>query len=124
METIKPWLTVQKHFRDYYTTTPYYQMGRDWEFYAPAYRLGWQAAQVENNAGLTWDEVQTLLAYTWRMFSPPFAEWEQVCTAVQDAWQRAHGPWGHYDDRSKIVWTHRPSKLPLRLPVEERKAAS
>jgi hypothetical protein len=115
----KSWREVRQHFRDYYTTAPYYTPGKDWQYYAAAYRLGWQAASSPEYQGQPWPEIESILARTWTVEERRPA-WPLIAPAVQDAWERAQGRWGERDDTpSQIVWNlQRPSILRVKAPKD------
>ena len=49
------WEAESRYWRAQYLFQPYYRLGRSYEFYAPAYRVGFETAHAE--PGATFDEL-------------------------------------------------------------------
>lgn len=73
------------YWQDTYVKQPYYVNGRDWSYYEPAYRTGWEGRtrydgqsfedaedaleadyiRYSNNAGIPWDDVRPASRAAW-----------------------------------------------------------
>jgi len=101
-ESVHP--TVEHAFwRDRYAEEPYYQVGRRYDDYGPAYEYGWTSwglypgsfERVESDLGRHWDAWRGGSALTWPEARP----------AAQAAWERAslaYGPVGEPLTRENI----------------------
>jgi uncharacterized protein (TIGR02284 family) len=75
------------YWREAYTREPYYEAGRSYDDYGPAYAYGWMATTIY--AG-PFDEVQAQMARDWdRERGNSSLAWEQAQPAVRAAWERA-----------------------------------
>lgn len=74
-----------------YGTRPYASSGsKDYSYYRPAYRYGYEAAT--GNKGRAWDDVESDLSQSWNSYEHRgTSTWEQVKDAVRDAWDRVTG---------------------------------
>lgn len=79
-----------RHWRQHHTTRPYYQRGRDYDEYRPAYQYGTDAAY--QHQGRRWEEVEGDLERGWdNARGTSRSAWQDVKDAVRDAWDRVTG---------------------------------
>ncbi|MBE7941840.1 MULTISPECIES: PA2169 family four-helix-bundle protein [Ramlibacter] len=76
----------ESHWRDNYDKEPYYEKGRSYDDYAPAYRLGLSGrAQHEGD----WDSAEPRLASEWESNRGSSSlDWDQARPASRAAWDR------------------------------------
>ncbi|MHB1097226.1 MAG: hypothetical protein ACYC3F_13755 [Gemmatimonadaceae bacterium] len=75
------------YWRANYATRPYVKKEREYVFYQPAYRYGWEAR--EEHAGQTWDDVEKDLNAGWtERKGTDGLLWDDAKPAVHDAWNR------------------------------------
>lgn len=72
------------YWKDQYATEPYYTDGRDYTFYEPAYRTGWEGRSRYD--GKAFEEVEDELAADYRRYGD--APWDEVRPATRAAWDR------------------------------------
>ena len=85
-EAINP-TAEEAYWRDQYTKEPYYQAGRSYEDYAPAYRLGYLG---RSNASGSFDDAQDHLSASWTgQRDRSTLSWQEAQAASRAAWQRA-----------------------------------
>jgi len=84
-EAVNP-TAEEAHWRDNYTKEPYYEQGRSFDDYAPAYRHGINSRlQHEGD----WDTAEPQLARDWENSrSSSGLEWQQARPASRAAWDR------------------------------------
>jgi uncharacterized protein (TIGR02284 family) len=76
------------YWQETYTSEPYYEQGRLYEDYSPAYELGWLGY---HRYGGDVDVAERALANDWEMRKGVSdLSWEQARPATRAAWQRAH----------------------------------
>ncbi|RYF24587.1 MAG: PA2169 family four-helix-bundle protein [Comamonadaceae bacterium] len=87
-EAVNP--TVEDaYWRDAYEREPYYQAGRSYDEYRPAYELGWSSARTADTG---FDAVEPQLAHEWNSArASSQLDWDQARPATRAAWERAHG---------------------------------
>ena len=79
--------TVEEaYWRESYATEPYYAKDRDFDYYAPAYRAGYEG-RVKYD-GRTFDDVEEDLAADYARFQGNDMTWEEVRPATRAAWDR------------------------------------
>lgn len=79
-----------RHWRRHHTSRPYYQSGRDYDEYRPAYQYGTDAAH--QHQGRRWEEVEGDLEHGWdNARGTSRSAWQDVKDAVRDAWDRVTG---------------------------------
>ncbi len=84
-ETINP-TAEEAYWREQYTKEPYYETGKGYDDYAPAYRLGLDGRS--NRAG-TFDDAQTDLSSDWDSKKDRSTlSWPQAQVASRAAWNR------------------------------------
>ena len=84
-EAINP-TAEEAYWRDNYAKEPYYERGREWDEYAPAYRLGVTGrTRYEDN----WDAAEPRLASEWETARGGSSlSWPQAQPASRAAWSR------------------------------------
>ena len=85
-EAVNP--TVEEaHWKDAYTREPYYEAGKAYDFYAPAYRAGWEGrARYE---GRNFDEAEADLRANYECaIGNRGANWDEGRMAARAAWDR------------------------------------
>lgn len=85
-EAVNP--TAEEVFwRETYVREPYYEKGRPFEYYAPAFRAGWEG-RVHHD-GRTFDEAESELKANYnRSKSEIDPGWQEVAPAARAAWNR------------------------------------
>lgn len=84
-ERINPTLE-EAHWRESYTREPYYEAGRSFDDYGPAYAYGWGAPSTYPGA---FDEVEPALARDWESRRGGSSlDWQQARPATRAAWDR------------------------------------
>jgi hypothetical protein len=92
MEHVAPaeWTAESDYWRDNYQTRPYFSADRDWAYYEPAYRYGYESAT--RHRGKSWNEAQRELERDWDSYQlRGKLAWQDIKDAVRDAWNRATG---------------------------------
>ena len=87
-ESVNP--TLEEAFwKTAYVEQPYYQEGKAYEYYAPAYRIGWEAR--ERFPGREFDEVEVELRKSYDHFvSDGAPDWGIARQAARAAWDRVN----------------------------------
>ncbi|VWX62858.1 conserved hypothetical protein [Burkholderiales bacterium 8X] len=93
------------YWRENYNATTYYQPGRSYDEYRPAYEMGWAGRDAYD--GRRFDDVEPELAKDWdtRRGSSSL-DWDSARSASRDAWDRADRTYygvGLADDGSDVV---------------------
>jgi hypothetical protein len=85
------WSDEDAYWRQNYRTRPYASSaGRDYDYYQPGYRYGFESASRYPNR--SWNEVESDLRREWDTFQyRGTSTWEQMKDAVRDAWDRVTG---------------------------------
>jgi uncharacterized protein (TIGR02284 family) len=84
-EAINP-TDEEAYWRDNYQREPYYEAGRSFDDYGPAYRLGLQA---RGDYSGTFDQTESRLATHWDVSKERSAlSWDQARLATRAAWER------------------------------------
>jgi hypothetical protein len=80
------------YWRQNYKSRPYYQSSRDYDYYAPGYRYGWETAANTSYKGRNFDEVESDLERGWRETTYSSGRtWRDVRDAARDSWNRVRG---------------------------------
>jgi hypothetical protein len=78
------------YWKENFKTRPYYQDGRAYDDYAPAYRYGWEAAARPEHTGRRFDDVERDLSAGWASARGKVrTEWNEAKDATRDAFERA-----------------------------------
>jgi hypothetical protein len=86
------WTTEENYWRSNYHSRPYVGPNKDFDYWSPAYRYGYDSAH--RFQGHRWDEVENDLRTNWDKYEHRGsirAAWEQVKDAVRDGWDRVTG---------------------------------
>jgi uncharacterized protein (TIGR02284 family) len=76
-----------EYWRDAYTCEPYFEEGRHFEDYRPAYEIGWAGC---HDYGGEFDTAECVMATDWTVSKGVSSlSWEQARAASRAAWQRA-----------------------------------
>ncbi|HEX7891938.1 MAG TPA: PA2169 family four-helix-bundle protein [Ramlibacter sp.] len=96
-EAVNP--TAEEAFwRDNYNREPYYEQGRSYDDYAPAYRLGLSGRQRSQDP---WTSVEPRLASEWDTSRDTSTlEWDRARPASQAAWTRADEQYRDFNNRN------------------------
>lgn len=88
-EAVNPTLERQ-YWESTYKSRPYYQSGKPFDYYEPAYRYGWENATRPEFAKKSFDENEPLLQERWaaQPGSAARAAWVESKEATRDAWER------------------------------------
>lgn len=81
------WNAEETYWRDNWSTRPYAQADRGFDYYRPGYRYGYESAHMYR--GREWNDVEHELASGWDRFADRGERtWERTKDAVRDAWDR------------------------------------
>ena len=91
-EAVNP--TAEEIFwRETYIREPYYVKGRAFEYYAPAFRAGWEGRVLHD--GRSFSEAEPALKSSYNLSKSELdPDWQEVSPAARAAWERV-------DDRRK-----------------------
>lgn len=85
-ELVNP-VKEEEYWRESYVREPYFTPGKDYDYYAPAYRTGWEG-RVRHD-GKKFEDVEPHLREDYeRMRTPSNAEWDHGRLAARAAWER------------------------------------
>jgi uncharacterized protein (TIGR02284 family) len=85
----------EAYWRDNHTLEPYYENGRPFDDYAPAYRLG---VEGRRDYPGSFEETEMRLADRWDTYRERSTlDWSQARLASRAAWNRAHGQLSAYE---------------------------
>ena len=85
-ESINP-TEEDAYWRNEHKNRPYYESGRTYDEYAPAYQYGWESRSKYE--GRKFDEVESDLGRNWdRAKGKSSLGWEKAKHATRDAWHR------------------------------------
>ncbi|MBB1601753.1 PA2169 family four-helix-bundle protein [Variovorax sp. UMC13] len=74
------------HWRDAYNREAYYEAGRPYDDYRPAYELGWSSRAARNES---FDTLEPAFATEWdRLRGSSSLDWERARPATRAAWDR------------------------------------
>jgi uncharacterized protein (TIGR02284 family) len=80
--------TEMSYWQEIYSAEPYYETGRGFQDYSPAYELGWTSYATY---GGEFDAADRVLANDWEMRKGVSGlSWDRARPASRAAWQRAH----------------------------------
>lgn len=78
-----------RFWREQHKSRPYYQSGRTYEDYGPAYRYGWESASRPEYHGRRFDDVESDLSRGWsNARGAARGEWNEMRHATRDAFER------------------------------------
>ena len=85
----------ERYWREHFARRPYRRAGRDFAYYEPAYRFGWENARHPRNESRSFEDAEPELAERWLEWmvgdASPEREWHEIRDAVRDAWRRIRG---------------------------------
>lgn len=83
------WSDEDEYWRAHYRNRPY-AGAREYDYYQPGYRYGYEAAGRYQNRD--WTDVEADLSRDWDSYEHRgTSTWEEVKDAVRDAWDRLVG---------------------------------
>jgi uncharacterized protein YjbJ (UPF0337 family) len=89
-ESVNP-TEEEGYWRENFRTRPYYQGGREFDYYSPVYRYGWESAARPEYSGRRFEDIENDLGSNWtRARGASRAEWNDVRHATRDAFERVH----------------------------------
>ena len=81
------WMAESEFWRGSYRTRPYARADRDYDYYEPAYRYGFESADLHH--GKAWGDVESDLERGWDSYKlRGHLAWMDIKEAVRDAWDR------------------------------------
>lgn len=81
------WGTEETYWRENWRSRPYASADRDFDYYQPGYRYGYESAGKYR--GRAWNDVENELSAGWSKYEHRGqSTWENVKDAVRDAWNR------------------------------------
>ena len=81
------WEPEASYWRDNWSTRPYANADRGFEYYEPGFRYGFESAH--RYRGRSWNDVEGDLRTNWDSYEHRGgSSWEHVKDAVRDAWHR------------------------------------
>jgi hypothetical protein len=85
------WNDEDEYWRTNFRNRPYASStGRDYDYYQPGYRYGYDAANRYRDRN--WADVESDLSRDWDSYTDRgTSTWEQMKDAVRDAWDRITG---------------------------------
>jgi hypothetical protein len=85
------WNDEDAYWRSNYRSRPYASAaGKDYDYYQPGYRYGYDAASRYENRN--WTDVEADLSRDWNAYEHRgTSTWEQMKEAARDAWDRVTG---------------------------------
>jgi hypothetical protein len=84
------WDAEDAYWRTSYPSRPYASSSREYDYYRPGYRYGYEAANRYHDR--QWNEVESDLSKSWNSYEHRGSStWEQMKDAVRDAWDRVTG---------------------------------
>jgi uncharacterized protein (TIGR02284 family) len=87
----------ENHWRDNYTREPYYEQGRSFDDYGPAYRLGVSGRTKHEG---DWNSAEPHLASEWESSRGSSSlDWERAKPASRAAWERVDSRMAGSDDQ-------------------------
>jgi hypothetical protein len=88
------WEDEETWWRENYARRPYVSRERDFEYYRPGYRYGFESAQ--RHRGRSWTDVEGELRSGWEGYEHRGrSTWEDIKESVRDAWEHLTG--GEHD---------------------------
>lgn len=90
-EAVNP--TAEEIFwRETFIREPYYVQGRNYEYYAPAFRAGWEGRVLHD--GRSFEEAESALQSSYNLGKSELdPTWQEVRPAARAAWNRVDQNW-------------------------------
>ncbi len=77
------------YWREHHKSRPYFQSGRKYDDYSPAYKYGWEAASRPDFQGRRFEDVESDLSRGWdKARGTTRSEWNDMKHATRDAFER------------------------------------
>jgi hypothetical protein len=89
---VMDWTAEDEYWRSNYSNRPYIGSNRDYDYWQPAYRYGYESAQ--RYQGRNWNDVENDLRGGWDTYphrGSARGTWEEIKAAVRDGWDRLVG---------------------------------
>ena len=86
------WFTEDEYWRGNYANRPYIGSNRDYSYWQPAYRYGYDSANQYKER--QWNDVENDLRAGWDKYphrGSARGTWEEIKAAVRDGWDRLVG---------------------------------
>ncbi len=91
-ESVNP--TVETaYWQEHYTTRPYYRDGQSFDYYRPAYQIGWESYDAQTDA--TWEQREPKVKKKWEDIGrweneggAPSMTWEEASQIARDSYER------------------------------------
>lgn len=84
------WTTEEDYWRTNYATRPYTGTNREFDYWRPGYKYGYESAM--KHQGKNWNDIENDLRTGWeRVEGRGQTTWEQIKDAVRDGWNRVTG---------------------------------
>lgn len=98
-ESVNP-TAEEIHWREYYVQEPYAMREKSYDYYAPAYQVGWEGRARHH--GRRFDDVEPELRAAYeRVKTTASADWAEARAAARAAWNRVDHNWDR--DRRKAA---------------------
>ena len=98
-EAVNP-TAEEDHWREHYTGEPYYEQGRSFDDYGPAYRLGATGRARHED----WDQAEPRLRSEWEATrGSSTLDWDRARPATRAAWERVDRNLTGADDRMGVA---------------------
>ncbi len=82
----------ERFWRETYIREPYYVQGRNYEYYAPAFRAGWEGRVLHD--GRSFEEAEPALQSSYNLGKSELdPTWQEVRPAARAAWNRVDQSW-------------------------------
>ena len=79
----------EEYWKTEHRNRPYYDADKEYDYYLPHYRFGWESSTREKFQDRNFEEVEPDLRQTWEKFNENSElEWEDVRDFVRDAYER------------------------------------
>ena len=87
---VAQWDDEERYWRESFRSRPYVTADRGFDYYAPAYRYGFESAG--RYGGRAWSDVEPELERGWTEYRRESkSTWQDIKDAVRDAWDRVTG---------------------------------
>ncbi|HEX6132359.1 MAG TPA: hypothetical protein VFZ24_00165 [Longimicrobiales bacterium] len=84
------WSTEESFWRENYRTRPYADANRNFDYYRPGYKYGFESRSRLGDR--PWNEAEPELRSGWdRYEGRGESKWEEIKDTVKDAWERVTG---------------------------------
>jgi hypothetical protein len=82
----------ERFWREIYIREPYYAQGRNYEYYAPAFRAGWEGRVLHD--GRSFEDAEPALQSSYNLGKSELdPTWQEVRPAARAAWNRVDQNW-------------------------------